>query len=64
MGNYYLQLLISLQLIIILILSGQKSLADDIVDDEEAGTWVREMCTHPNPAKELNVEDTGRNQLA
>ena len=63
MGNYYLQLLISLQLIIILILSDQKSLADDFVDDEETGTWVREMCTNPIPGKELKVEDTGRNQL-
>jgi len=57
MGNFHLPLLISLQLIIILILNDQKTLADDIVNAETSSTWVRDMCTKPNPAEEPNGRD-------
>ena len=63
MGNIHLPLLISLQLMIILFLNDQKTLADDIVNAETSSTWVRDMCTKPNPAEEPNGRDIGRNHL-
>ena len=44
MVSHYIKLAVSFQLMVVFILSGHKSLADDAEDKKESDSWVREMC--------------------
>ena len=44
MVNYYIKLAVCFQLMVVFLLSGHKSLADNAEDNKESDSWVREMC--------------------
>ena len=44
MVNYHIKLAVCFQLMVVFILSGHKSLADNAEDNKESDSWVRQMC--------------------
>ena len=44
MVNYYIKSAVCFQLMVVFLLSGHKSLADNAEDNKESDSWVREMC--------------------
>ena len=44
MANYYMILVVCLQLMVVFVLSLHGSQADNAEDNKESDSWVREMC--------------------
>ena len=62
MANKFLKIAIYIQVAIAIIQCHSKVFAEDIIDDEDPDSWVREMCNKPIETDESNGRVTGKYQ--
>ena len=60
MANKFLKTAIYIQVAIFIIQCHSNVFAEDIIDDEDPDSWVREMCNKPIETDESNGRVTGR----